>query len=161
MIEIKEYEEIYAKEMSDIILSNLYTITIKDHGKEIVDGIAKYFTEEQIKKNFDKRVKCYVAILDGKVVGTASLDDFHGNTVENRYMIKTVFVDMDYHKHGIGSQLMRKIEDYAKEIGTKEIIILSSIYALDFYLKLGYDFKDGLKTLNEEKEYTLIKQINI
>ena len=75
---IKEYEEKYAKEMSEIILSNLYTITIKDHGKEVVDRIARHFTEEEIKKNFPKRIKCFVAIDEGKVLATASLDKVNG-----------------------------------------------------------------------------------
>ena len=67
-MEIKEYEAKYAKEMSEIILDNLYTINIKDHGKEVIDKIAKHFTEEEIKINFPKRVKCFVAIDNGKVV---------------------------------------------------------------------------------------------
>jgi predicted N-acetyltransferase YhbS len=159
MIEIKDYEEKYANEMSDIIISNLYEINIKDHGKEIIDSISKHFTEEEIIKNFPSRVKCLVALIDGKIVGTASLDNFRGNTVQNRYMIKTVFVRIDHQKKGIGKALIDAIEEYAKTIGTKDIIILSSIYALNFYKKLGYDFKDGLDELNEEKEYTLIKEI--
>ena len=37
MVEIKEYQEKYAKEMSNIIITNMYEINIKDHGKEIID----------------------------------------------------------------------------------------------------------------------------
>jgi predicted N-acetyltransferase YhbS len=161
MIEIKNYEDKYAKEMSDIILSNLYTINIKDHGKEVIDSIARHFTEDEINKNFPNRTKCLVALIDGKVVGTASLDNFRGNIVPNRYMIKTVFVNIKNQKQGIGKALMNAIEEYAKTIGTNDIIILSSIYALNFYKNLGYDFKDGSDVLNDEKEYTLIKKIEI
>ena len=35
-IQIMVYEEKYAKEMSEIILSNLYTINIKDYGKVLI-----------------------------------------------------------------------------------------------------------------------------
>ena len=48
-MEIKEYEEKYAKGMSEIIRDNLYTINIKDYGKEVIDKIARHFTEEEIK----------------------------------------------------------------------------------------------------------------
>lgn len=41
MIKIVEYEDKYAKELSDIILSNLYTINIKDYGKEILNEWSK------------------------------------------------------------------------------------------------------------------------
>ena len=63
MIKIVEYNEKYAKEMSDIIITNMYEINIKDHGKEIIDRLSKHFTEEEIKKNYPKRIKNYVAIL--------------------------------------------------------------------------------------------------
>ena len=74
IIQVVEYNGKYAKEMSEIILDNLYTINIKDYGKEMIDRIARHFTEDEIKKNFPNRVKCFVAIKNGKVVGTASID---------------------------------------------------------------------------------------
>ena len=85
-MEIKEYEEKYAKGMSEIITDNLYTINIKDYGKEVIDKIARHFTEEEIKKNFPQRVKCFVALKDEEVIGTASLDlikDMYGIKIED------------------------------------------------------------------------------
>ena len=76
MIEIVEYKKEYAKELSEIILSNMYNINIKDHGKEVIDRISKDFTEDEIKKNFPKRTKCLVAVKNNEIVGTASIDKF-------------------------------------------------------------------------------------
>ena len=39
MIEIVEYQNKYAKELSEIILSNMYKINIKEHGKDVIDRI--------------------------------------------------------------------------------------------------------------------------
>ncbi len=39
MIEIVEYKDEYAKELSEIILSNMYKINIKEHGKDVIDKI--------------------------------------------------------------------------------------------------------------------------
>ncbi len=150
-IEIKEYEEKYAKEMADIIITNMYEINIKDHGKEVIDKISKHFTEEEIKKNFPNKEKCYVAIKDGKVVGTASVSKFRGDETGHKHIIQTVFVKMENHHQGIGTLLINNIEEYAKSISTKEIVIPSSIYGLEFYRKLGYDY------LNEDKKYWLVK----
>lgn len=58
MIEIVEYKNEYAKDLSEIILDNMYKINIKEHGKDIIDRISKYFTEDEIKKNFPQRIKC-------------------------------------------------------------------------------------------------------
>lgn len=165
-MEVKEYEEKYAKGLSDVILSNLYTINIKDHGKAVIDSIAQYFTEEAIKKNFPDRIKCFVAVDGETVLGTASIDnikDFYGlkvDNLENKYMILSVFISIDNQKQGIGRLLIQRIEEYAKEIGARELLIQSSVYALDFYRKLGFDYYKGINTQNEEGEYTLSKLYN-
>jgi len=159
MIEIKEYEEKYAKEMSKIILDNLYTINIKDHGKEIIDRIASYFREEEIIRNFPNRTKCFVAIEDNKVVGTASVDRLWGDETGLKYIILTVFVDLNAQGKGIGKKLILKVEEEARKVGAKELHIPSSVHACEFYRKLGFDYLNGIKEQNEEKEYMLVKYL--
>lgn len=156
MIEIKEYQEKYAKEISNIVITNMYEINIKDHGKEIIDKLSKHFTEEEIKKNYPKRTKNYIAIEENKVVGTISIDKFRGDLTGTKYIILTVFVKIEKHHQGIGTMLIKKIEDY---IGVKELYIPASIYGCEFYRKLGYDYLNGKKELNEDKEYTLVKYL--
>lgn len=165
-IQIIEYEEKYAREMSEIILSNLYTINIKDYGKEIIDSIAKHFTEDEIKKNFPNRVKCFIALKDGKVVGTASIDtikDMYGVKVENndnKYIILTVFTKLENQHQGIGKLLISRIEEFALQIGANELLIPASIYGCEFYKKIGYDYYNGIRELNKDGEYVLSKPIN-
>ena len=164
-MEIREYEEKYSKDISEIILNNLYKINIKDHGKEVIDRIAKHFTEEEIKRNFPERVKCFVAINDGKIVGTASLDvvkDMYGVHIDNnkdKYIILTVFIKMENQQQGIGKLLIKEIEKYALQIGAKELIIPASIYGCEFYRKMGYEFYHGIKTPNKDGEYILSKNM--
>ena len=55
--------------------------------------------------------------------------------------------------------LIKKIENYAKSIGVKELYILASIYGCEFYRKLGYDYLNDKKELNKDKEYTLVKYL--
>ena len=163
--EIKEYEEKYAKGMSEIIRDNLYTINIKDYGKEVIDKIARHFTEEEIQKNFPERVKCFVALKDEKVIGTASLDvikDMYGVKVEDhkdKYIILTVFIRIENQHQGVGKKLIEEIEKYASEIDAKELIIPASIYGCEFYKKMGYDFYNGIEELNKDGEYVLSKKI--
>lgn len=164
-IQIVDYDSKYAKGMSEIILSNLYTINIQDYGKEMIDRIARHFTEEEIKKNFPERVKCFVAVQNGKVVGTASMDNIksmYGVEVENptnKYLILTVFIDINSHHQGIGSRLIEKIEDYSQDIEAEELIIPASIHGLEFYKKLGYDYLNGNEELNKDGEYVLSKKV--
>lgn len=158
MIEIVEYKDEYAKDLSEIILDNMYKINIKDHGKEVIDRISQYFTESEIKKNFPNRTKCLVALKDNKVVGTASINKYSEDETGTKFILQTVFVKMEEHHQGIGKKLIKNIEDIAINIGCKELMIPASIYACEFYRKLGFDYLDGKKTLNKDKEYILIKE---
>ena len=112
-----------------------------------------------IKKNFPNRTKCFVAIENNKVIGTASISKFRGDETGGKYIILTVFVKMENHHQGIGKMLIQEIEKYAKSIGVKELVIPASIYGCEFYRKLGYDYLDGKKELNEDREYMLVKYL--
>jgi len=157
MIKIVEYKDEYAKALSEIILDNMYTINIKDHGKEIIDKIAVHFTEDEIRKNFPNRTKCFVAIENDIVLGTASIDKFRGDETGKKYIVLTVFIKKENHHQGIGKMLMEAIENYVETIEIDELIIPASIYACEFYRKLGFDYINGIKEQNEEKEYILVK----
>jgi ribosomal protein S18 acetylase RimI-like enzyme len=56
----------------------------------------------------------------------------------DRDRIRNVFVKMDRHKHGIGTLLMRHIEDIARQEGRSGVFLHANASAVDFYLKLGY-----------------------
>lgn len=155
-IRITEYREEYAKEMSDIIVKNLLEVNSKDYGIEYAKKQAEEFSVEKIKETFPKRTKVFVALDGEKVVGTAGLDKSWYSD-DGEYYILTVFVDVNYHKLGIGKMLIRKIEEYAKEIKAKRLVIPASIFGCEFYRKLGYEYVNGEKVLNEEKMYMLEK----
>ena len=158
MIEIVEYQDKYAKELSEIILDNMYKINIKEHGKDVIDRLSKQFTENEIKKNFPKRTKCLVALKNNEVVGTASIDKYKGDETGKKYIILTVFVKIKNHHQGIGKELIEKIEEIATSVGCKELVLYSSVYACEFYRKFGFEYKDGKKDQNEDKEYILVKK---
>ncbi len=158
MIEIVEYNNDYAKEVSEIILDNMYKINIKDHGKDVIDKLSEYFTEDEIKKNFPNRAKCLVALKDDKVVGTASIDRYRGDTTGKKYILLTVFVKIENHGQGIGKKLIQSIDEVALNIGCKELVVFASVYACDFYRKFGFDYLDGKSIQNEDNEYVLVKK---
>lgn len=160
MIEIRKYDDKYANSISNLIIDNLYQINIKDHGKEIIDSISNRFTADEIKKAFPKRTESLVAIDDSEVVGTASIDRFKGDKTGKKFIVLTVFTRIDKHNLGVGTKMIKELEKIALNLEAKEIVIPSSIYACDFYRKLGfeYEYLDGKKIQNEKKEYMLIKK---
>lgn len=158
-MEIRKYEEQYARQISDIVLSNMYAINIKDHGKAVIDRISVHFTPDAIRQNFPRRTACFVAVEGETVLGTASIDRLWGDDTGEKFIVLTVFVRMDMHRYGIGRQLMEAVEAQADALGARELRIPASVYGCEFYRRLGYDFLDGRKERNDEGEYMLVKYL--
>lgn len=157
-IVIREYEEKYAEEMSKIIVSNLLEINSKDYGIEYAKEHAKEFSVEKIKADFPTRAKVFVALDGDKVIGTAgTAKSWYSD--DGEYYVLTVFVDIEYHKQGIGKMLIKEIERYAKEIKAKRLVVPASIFGCEFYHKLGYEYVNGEKVLNDEKMYIMDKRL--
>ena len=157
MLEIDEYKEKYLEQISNIIIQDLMTVNSKDYGIERAKKMAEDFTAEKLKHTFSKRRKVFVALINGQVVGTAGIEKSWYN--DDDYWILTVFVKPDNHGQGIGSQLIRKIEDFAATLPIKKLVIPASIAAHGFYYKLGYRYKDGKKEPNDEGMYIMEKNL--
>ena len=158
MIEIKEYKDKHAEEISKIVVQNMLEVNSKDYGIEYCQKSAKDFTVNKILDNFNKRTKVFVALENDRVVGTASIDKSWLND-DGEYWILTVFVDIAHHKQGIGKMLIQKIEEFATQIKVKKLVVPASITACEFYHKLGYEYKNGKKELNEDKMYIMEKYL--
>lgn len=154
-VEIIEYEDRYAEEISKIIIQNLLEVNSKDYGIEFVQNFSKEFTPEEIRKVLPKRTKAFVALENHKVVGTASIDKSWYND-NGEYWILSVFVDTAHHKQGIGKMLINEIEKFALTIPAKKLVIPASITGCEFYHKLGYEYA---KELNEEQMYIMEKYL--
>lgn len=157
MLEIDEYKEKYLEQISNIIIQDLMTVNSKDYGIERAKKMAEDFTTEKLKHTFSKRRKVFVALINGQVVGTAGIEKSWYN--DDDYWILTVFVKPDNHGQGIGSQLIRKIEDFAATLPIKKLVIPASITAHGFYYKLGYRYEDGKKEPNDEGMYIMEKNL--
>lgn len=158
MIQIREYEEKFAESISKIVTQNLLEVNSKDYGMEYVQKTAQEFTPSEIKKNFPQRTKVFMAVENDVVVGTAGLDKSWYND-DGEYYILTVFVDINHHKKGIGRLLIEEVEKYAKQINAKRLVIPASIIGCEFYHKLGYEYENNEKKLNEEKMYIMDKYL--
>ena len=53
--------------------------------------------------------------------------------------------------------LIKKIEEFAATLPIKKLVIPASITAHQFYYKLGYQYKDEKKELNDEDMYIMEK----
>ncbi len=74
----------------------------------------------------------YVYIENGSVVGCAALHIFWKDLAE----IKSIAVEEDYQKRGIGKQLIQKCLEEGKVLGTNRLFVLT--YIPEFFERMGF-----------------------
>ncbi|SOP96327.1 GNAT family acetyltransferase [Pseudomonas syringae pv. syringae] len=80
------------------------------------------------------------------VVGTASLEG---------EVVRSVFVDPDRHRRGVGRLLMAELERVARKAGAVRMVVPSSLTAQGFYWALGFNV---VREHLEGEERTLIME---
>jgi GNAT superfamily N-acetyltransferase len=119
-----------AEEISRVIVRTLHETNGRDYPGHVIVAVAENFSQERVAEKLATR-RVYVAIVDGAVVGTASLDG---------RVIRSVYVDPTYQGKGIGARLMDVLEGLAREQAVSTLSVPSSITAEGFYRKLGFVF---------------------
>lgn len=105
-----------------------------EYSPEGVENFWEFIHDETLEKMFRVgQYHMFVAIMDEKIVGVITMRD--GNH------ISLLFVDDEYHRQGIGTQLVTYLADYLKlEMGKYFMTVNASPYGIPFYRNLG--FKD-------------------
>jgi GNAT superfamily N-acetyltransferase len=119
-----------AEEISRVIVRALRETNGRDYPAHVITAIAENFSPQRVREKLASR-RAYVAVVDGTVVGTGSLDG---------RVIRSVYVEPTYQGKGIGTQLMYVLEGLAREQGESNLSVPSSITAEGFYRKLGFVF---------------------
>jgi GNAT superfamily N-acetyltransferase len=127
-VDIRRFIDEDAGEISYIILRCLREINSKDYGPEVIEAMSAHFAPETMVALAGTR-EVYVAVKEGKPVGTVSRD-------ENKAY--TLFVNPDFVGQSIGGKLMDHIEQLATNDGFGFMETGASITAHDFYRNRGY-----------------------
>jgi amino-acid N-acetyltransferase len=73
-----------------------------------------------------------VAEIDGKVIGCGALHVLWDDLAE----VRTVAVDKNFHKKGVGHQILEKIIERAREVGVQRIFCLT--FQTEFFGRHGF-----------------------
>lgn len=114
-----------ADAISKVILAALHETNAQDYPPEVITSLAAEFGPERIRQMMAER-EMLVAIREAEVVGTASLQG------------KSVRTAPRLHGSGIGTMLIARLEDRARERSVDRLWVRSSITAVGFYRRLGY-----------------------
>ena len=109
--------------------------------------VATYISEEDTKYFVDNG-ECFVAELEGKIIGTILIYPKGKNTPEfykrdDVAVFGKFAVDPLYQNKGVGEMLMNYIENHVKSKGIKELALDTAeqaVHLIEYYKKRGYRF---------------------
>lgn len=97
-----------------------------------------------------------MACYSQKIVGCGGITGYWGSKTES-YLL-SIFVLPEYQGRGVGRMIVTTLENdeffrraWRTEVG-------SSITAVDFYMKLGYEFKNGITVPDKDNVVRLEKR---
>jgi N-acetylglutamate synthase-like GNAT family acetyltransferase len=151
---IRKFAETDAKEVSDLIIRTLMISNTKDYPAEMILELTRRMQPEDILERA-RRTHFYVAEENNVILGCGAIGPYWGKTDESSLF--TIFVLPEYQGRGIGRRIVETLEKDEYAMRAKRIEIPASITGLEFYKKLGYDYKDNVTVPDEEGLYRLEK----
>ncbi|MGM0508572.1 MAG: GNAT family N-acetyltransferase [Fusobacteriota bacterium] len=151
---IREFKDDDAKRISEIVRRNFLEVNIRDYSESEMKSLSDEYNPEKILE-INSYADMYVACLNNKIVGCGAISSFWSK--EDESILLTIFVLPELHGKGIGKKIIERLESHEYFLRAKRIEIPSSITACEFYRKFGYDYKDGIKQLDNEGHYRLEK----
>ena len=153
-IEVRRFKEEDAQGVRNLIVRNFLEVNSKDYGISAMEKLAKAYNAEKV-LNVASYAHMYVFEFDGKIIGTGSISSFWGSETES--ILLSIFVLPEFHGKGVGRKIINTLETDEFYVRASRIEIPASITATEFYRKFGYDYKNGVKELDNEHHYRLEK----
>ena len=151
---IRKFAETDAKEVSDLIIRTLMISNTKDYPAEMMLELTRRMQPEDILERA-RWTHFYVAEENNVIVGCGAIGPYWDKTDESSLF--TMFVLPEYQGRRIGRRIVETLEKDEYALRAKRIEIPASITGLEFYKKLGYDYKDNVTVPDEEGLYRLEK----
>ena len=120
----------------------------KEYGEKGTDSFMKFLTSPSLEKLFkaDKYI-VYIAMKGNDIIGVAS--------VRSGNHLSLLFVDEDYHRQGVASNLIKTVQDYLlRETDYQTLTVHSSPYGIPFYERMGFKATDDQITAEDGIIYT-------
>ena len=152
---IRRFSENDAKEVSDLIIKTLMITNTKDYPVEMMEELAKRQQPANILER-DGQTQYSGLEYSGYIIGCGAIGSYWGK--EDESCLFSIFVLPEYQGKGVGRMIVETLEKDEYFLRAKRIEVPASITGLEFYRKLGYDYKNGNSEMDEERLYRLEKR---
>ena len=149
MIRIRKFRKSDLIDSAKLVREVFSKFNRKEGPKKAIDEYLSYYKTtkdniEGLQKIFFTSPIVFVAVEGTKIIGLVR---------GNKKKVGNLFVKGKYHGKGIGRRLMKKFEREALKLGSREIRIKASLYAVPFYQKMGYKKTTGHTNLYRIETY--------
>lgn len=151
---IRRFRESDAEQVSGMIIRTLKTTNAGDYSEEAINALEKQMQPPHILERAGW-THFYVAEEIGAIIGCGAIGPYWGSETESSLF--TVFVLPDCQGKGIGRKIIETLERDEFFLRARRVEIPASITAVNFYRKLGYDYKNGVDRPDGEQLYRLEK----
>ena len=139
-MQIRSFRLEDAEETAQVIAKTLRVSNSKDYTEEYIEfNINSHSADELIKASNERHM--YVVCKGDRIIGTGGIAGYWGSLTES--ILLTIFVLPEYQKKGVGRKIIETLEKDEYFLRAKRIEIPASLTAVDFYRKMGYDYKNG------------------
>lgn len=153
-ITIRKFETKDAEAVSALIAKTMRTTNVKDYPAEVIEDTISRLTPENIIQRAGW-MHFYVVCDNDTVIGCGAIGSYWGKLDESSLF--NIFVLPEYQSKGVGRRIVETLEQDEFFSRAKRIEIPSSITASEFYRKLGYNYKNGIKIIDEEHHIPMEK----
>ncbi len=153
-MKIRRFAENDAEEVSTMIIRTLKTTNSKDYSEEAIKTLEKQLQPSHILERAGW-THFYVVEENDTIIGCGAIGPYWGSETESSLF--TIFVLPDYQGKGVGRKIIEALEQDEYFLKAKRVEIPASITAVNFYRKMGYEYKNGIDHPDEEQLYRLEK----
>ncbi|MBR4913735.1 MAG: GNAT family N-acetyltransferase [Clostridiales bacterium] len=137
-----------AKAVSDLIRKTISISNKKDYPEDLMNQLIEMETPEHVLERASW-THFYVFELEGQIIACGAIGPYWGK--EDESSLFTIFVLPEYQGKGVGSFIINTLEKDEFFTRAKRIEIPASITGVPFYLKMGYNYKNGITEPDEEQ----------
>lgn len=147
-MQIRRFRNEDGVELAKVIEKTLRTTNARDYSPEYIeDTIRAMSSENLIARN--AWTHFYVACEGDRIIGCGAIGPYYGKEDESSFF--SIFVLPEYQGRGVGRRIVETLERDPYFLRAKRIEIPASLSAVEFYKKMGYGYKNGVFSIDEEQ----------
>ena len=145
---IRRFREEDGAALAKVIERTLRITNARDYSPEYIEDIVGTMTNEKLIER-STWTHFYVACEGDRIIGSGAIGPYYGRADESCFF--TIFVLPEYQGRGVGRRIVETLEADPYFLRARRIEVPASISAVEFYKKMGYGYKGGAYSIDEEQ----------